>query len=226
MVGEGQAIYHTAGALGLGETVWILAELPGKIRLDKDHEDAIEKYLLFTNSHDGSAACRMFYTPVRVVCQNTLNAALNGDAKSGVSIRHVGDVSDKVRTAQEALGLAQSYYSKLTAKADWLSSVQVSREALDDYLKRMFPLDPASGDRARNNVRDIRRDVVGRFENERGRTMWHAANAVVEYVDHGRTFRATDRRSAVETRFNNVLFGDGVDIKTRAFQLAEDMWSK
>src|ERR1035437_1888576 len=85
LVNRSEAIYHTAGALGQGEKIWILAKLPTDIVVGKD--DLIKNYVLIYNSHDGSAAVTALLTPTRVVCSNTLASALYG-ATNKVTVRH------------------------------------------------------------------------------------------------------------------------------------------
>ena len=75
----GEVRYETAGSLQGGRKIWLLAKLPDTFLLG----DAVEPYLCFTNSHDGSSAIRVCMTPVRVVCQNTLNIALSGAKRTG-----------------------------------------------------------------------------------------------------------------------------------------------
>lgn len=93
VVGEGAAAYHTAGALDGGRKVWILVKLPGEVLVRvKGHDDITEKYGLLYNSHDGKTMAALKVTPVRVVCQNTLNLAMRGGA---FNIRHTQNMMEK-----------------------------------------------------------------------------------------------------------------------------------
>lgn len=93
--GEGQVHYETAGSLMGGRKIWLLAKLPDTEIVG----DKTEPYLCFSNTHDGSGAIRVCMTPIRVVCNNTLNIALNG-AKRAWSVRHTGDIQAKLQEAR------------------------------------------------------------------------------------------------------------------------------
>lgn len=231
VVGDGQAIYHTAGALGLGERIWILAKLPGDIRIDGT-DDVTEKFLLLTTSHDGGSALKAFYTPVRVVCQNTLSAALGG-AKDGISIRHTGNLMDKVAEAQRVLGLAVSYYAGLNEVYNQFAKKQVNRSIVAEYLKALIP-DPKEGNKQR--AENMRSEIVGLFENGMGNdrpgvrgTAWALLNGVSEYVTHNRTARVLDAagmtKETAETtsRLNALWFGSGKTMNSRAFDLGLEL---
>ena len=108
LLGEGVK-YETAGSLAGGKIVWMLAKIPEKYIISGD---AIEPYLVFCNSHDGSGAIRVAMTPVRVVCQNTLNLALKGASRVW-SARHTENVMSRMDEARETLQLANAYMSQL-----------------------------------------------------------------------------------------------------------------
>jgi len=94
---NGWASFHTAGALGNGERVWVQAKLRGQIVITP--EDAVDKFLLLSNSHDGSGAVGIRFTPIRVVCQNTLNCALEGGS-AVISVRHTRNIAENLKKAQ------------------------------------------------------------------------------------------------------------------------------
>jgi phage/plasmid-like protein (TIGR03299 family) len=135
VVGEGQAIYHTAGALNLGQRIWILAKLPKNIVLTR--EDVVEKYMVLTNSHDGTSALKLFFTPIRIICSNTLSMALK-DAKDGISIRHSGDITSKVKEARKILGISLKWYNEFEELCKQLLGTQLSKSQVEGYYDRLL----------------------------------------------------------------------------------------
>ena len=223
VVGEGQAIYHTAGSLGQGERVWILAKLPEIIRVTV--EDVVEEFLLLTNSHNGWSSLRMFYTPVRVVCQNTLNMALGGAARKGIAIRHSGDIRNKIGEAQRALGLAIEFYSEFAEVSALLRNRALAMKELDVYLKGVVP-DPKGG-AISTRAQNVRQEMTRLFESGKGNTLpgvrgtlWAAVNAVAEYADHVRSPRAKDPADRASNRLESIWFGSGATLKSRAWDQA------
>jgi phage/plasmid-like protein (TIGR03299 family) len=227
--------YHTAGALGLGERVWMLGKLDGVLDV-RGTGDVVEKYLLLSNAHDGSGAVRVLFTPTRVVCANTLAAALADGQGKGMTIRHTGDVREKIAQAQDVLGLARKFYDSLDVVFDRLASVRPSAAQLAAYFAELYP-DPAKskgkdGDKAANPARAqaTRAELTRLFESGRGqdhpgtrRTMFAAYNAVSEYLTHERGTRgvgddATAQRAA---RLESAWFGDGAALNVRALAVAD-----
>ncbi|HQZ66361.1 MAG TPA: DUF932 domain-containing protein [Planctomycetaceae bacterium] len=226
VVSTGELKYHTAGALGNGEKVWMLAKLPGEIRL-KDSEDVTEQFLLLSNSHDGRSALRVFFTPIRVVCANTLGAAERRGQGSGVSIVHKGDVRTRTAEARELLGLASRFYSQTAQLADALASYYPTTGELQHYFEQIYPdRDGSANSRARN----VREQLLHLFEHGRGQnipetrlTAWSAFNAVTEFVDHHRSSRGESDAARKASRLNSAWFGSGVEIKAQAWAAAIEM---
>lgn len=222
IVGEGQAIYHTAGSLGLGEKVWILAKLPGDIVVNDG--DRTEKFLLLSNSHDGTQALRMFFTPIRVVCQNTLNLAQSGRGKGeGISIRHTVGATLAVQEARRALGIAVKFYDGLGNVVSALAHSKASRDAVSAYFKTLVP-DNVEAEKTSRTV-NIRATMFHNFEHGKGNngaTWWDAVNAVTEYVDHDRSTRGNGLEK-VSNRLESQWFGSGARIKADAWNLALDL---
>ena len=111
IVGGGDGIlYETAGALGNGERIFITAKLPDYIRVGND--DLIEKYLFLTTSHDGYGSITAAFTPVRIVCNNTLHAALN-NMTNCVKIRHTQSAKERLSQAHKVMGLTNTLADEL-----------------------------------------------------------------------------------------------------------------
>lgn len=223
VVANGRLRYHTAGALGKGERIWMLAKLPGDIRI-RGSEDVTEKYLLLSNSHDGTSALRVYFTPIRVVCANTLAMAERRSRQGGVSIAHKGDLEAKVKEAQEVLGLAHKFYEHLENQIDRLVAYHPTQAQLQDYFEVLYPDRQETPSSRTRNVRDKLMDL---FESGRGqgisatrRSAWSAFNAVAEYVDHHRSTRGGTPDLKAGRRLQSAWFGAGAQVKSDAWKLA------
>ena len=226
IVADGSLRYHTCGALRKGEKIWLLAKLPGQIRV-RFSDDISEKYLLLHNSHDGSSALRVFYTAIRVVCANTLSMADREGRGEGIAIRHQGDLTSRIRQARDVLGLAHRHFDDLEGQFDLMARHYPSHGEVSAFFKALYP-DPEEGNPARaQNVRD---ELFRLFEAGKGQdipeirsTTYAALNAVTEYVDHHRPARARSEFDRAANRLESAWFGSGNRLKQQAFQLALEM---
>lgn len=215
LVGEGEAIYHTAGALGKGERIWILAKMPDYIRINGN--DIVEKFLLLVNSHDGSSVVRVKLTPIRVVCANTLSIALSGTEQE-VRIKHTTQAIERLKQVHEILGLSNKLYAELDYIFNRMSTTKMSDTSLTRYVEDIFPDIPNSERSSKRHI--VREKVLELAESGVGSdmakgTLWGAYNAVTEFVDH---VRLNSKDNSV--RLKSMWFGSGERIKKRAFEVA------
>ena len=131
--------WETAGSIKNGTVVFGSLALDREVVLDESGVgDKINTYLLVHTSHDGSLAVQASVTPVRVVCQNTLNAALHG-VKQSFKIRHTSTVTGKVAAAREALGLANTYLDEFEKEAQTLIQKEITADTFFDIIKAAYP---------------------------------------------------------------------------------------
>ena len=222
IVGEGKAIYQTAGALNGGATIFITAKMPSYIQV---RTDDIEKYLVLTNSHDGSETLQMMFTPVRVVCQNTLNQAMRS-AKNVFKMRHTAKMQENMQEATKALGIINQTSEDFQELLVKMTGVTFNDDRFNDLLHIMYPAD----DVIRNEEGDILRvDTSTRNKNiwnaimsyrETGigqegilcrGTAYGAYNAVTGYFQNGKVFKSK------EDKLESVLYGDTAQKTQKAF---------
>jgi phage/plasmid-like protein (TIGR03299 family) len=219
VVGMNAAMYHTAGSLGDGKKVWILAKLPDNIVIKAN--DIIDKYILLYTSHDGSTGLHMMATPVRVVCQNTLNVAI-AEGSREISIRHTKNYGGRLEEAKRILGLTLEYYANFETIANAMAEKQLNTEKLSDYITTLIPLVAERGGVKTNNTQRIkaRNRITTLFDNPKNTlpgirgSLWSAYNAATEYADWGK------RAKGLEGRLNSVWFGPAANFKQRALDTA------
>jgi phage/plasmid-like protein (TIGR03299 family) len=133
IAGAHGVLYETAGALGRGERIFITAKLPDYIRVGKD--DLIEKYLFLTTSHDGSGSITAAFTPIRIVCANTLNAALRTQTNT-VRIRHTTNAKSRLEQAHKVMGITDNLSGKLEDIFNQWTKVPIT----DQEVKKLISL--------------------------------------------------------------------------------------
>lgn len=187
----GDVRYETAGSLNGGKKIWLLAKLPEtEIAGDKT-----EPYLCFSNTHDGSGAVRVCMTPIRVVCNNTLNLALDS-AKRAWSVRHTGSLQSKMHEARACLRMANTYMGALAEKADRMANTTITRDQLNRILDELFPVDDHTTEREKQNIKKLRDEyMVCYFAPDLVKfrdTAWGAYNAMSDMITHNAPLRKTE----------------------------------
>jgi phage/plasmid-like protein (TIGR03299 family) len=225
IIETGRVTYETAGALGRGERVWMLAKVDGAIKIKGS--DEIKRYLLLSNGHDGRTALKIKFTPVRVVCQNTLNYAV-ALGRDVMRSHHGRGMDRRIENAQEAVGLILNEYDSLSRHYTRFAEVQMNTDLLGRYLGEVFPLlKRRTNQRDRSYQEAIARTNHLRQTSERlfieGQgnrqpaikgTLWAAYNGVTELVDHHLAY------ANAEKRMEAICFGDGERTKQIAFDVA------
>jgi phage/plasmid-like protein (TIGR03299 family) len=191
LLGEGVK-YETAGALHGGRRVWMLAKLPEKYTIGGDE---IEPFLVFSNGHDGSCSIKVCMTPIRVVCQNTLNLALSG-ARRTWSAKHVGSMQTKLHEARETLELANRYMELFGEEVDRLNAIRLSDAKVLNFISELLPLPEEATDLQKKNVERLRDDVKTRYFEAPDlealdKNGYRFINAVSDFATHAKPLRET-----------------------------------
>lgn len=197
--------YETAGSLKEGKLVWLLAKMPERKILD----DKFDPYICFSNQHDGKGAIKVCMTPIRVVCNNTLNLALD-TAKRTWSTKHMGDMQSKLEEARETLGFAHDYLEALNEEANRLSEVKVSDSELEAIFDAMYPIDyDKDTNRKIKNITDMKTKLFNCYEmndiSQYKGTAWGIVNAATDMADHATPQRFSENFE--ENRWSVVMFG-------------------
>lgn len=185
LVDDGDAKYETAGSLKGGRAVWMLMNVPKGVNIEAEGE-ATDLYLALSNSHDGTSAITAMVTPVRIVCANTLNLALNGAPRKW-TVRHVGTLESKMHAARESLGLTFEYADELGRLATELANQKISDNAFERIVADLTDVEKT----AEGIIETYR--TSPNLANIRG-TKWGAVNAVGEFMEHGKTHRSEEAR--------------------------------
>lgn len=210
--------YETAGSLQEGKKVWLLARLPREYIIAGER---ISPYLVFSNTHDGSGSVKVAITPVRVVCNNTLNLAL-GTAKRSFSMIHTGNIQDKIQEAKDTLFMAEEYMDCLGVEFEQLRRQKITDGQVKEYIELLLPMEKEPTDIQRKNIIRLRKDMERRYYDapdlqKVGNNAYRFINAVSDFATHSSPLRRT-------ANYNENLFArtvDGNPLIDKAYQLVK-----
>lgn len=196
--------YESAGSLENGKSIFLLGKLPQ----DKILGDIVEPYICFNNRHDGQGSIRVCATPVRVVCNNTLNLALR-TAKRSWATRHIGDMQSKLDEARHTLGMMSDYMDALKAESEYLADTKMTDAEVEAMLDTVYPIKPEDSDIRKKRVNDIKESIfvcmmapdIAKFRN----TAYGTMMAVTDYADHAAPIRKTEKFE--ENRWSQIMIG-------------------
>lgn len=218
LLGEG-VTYETAGSLQEGRRTWLLARLPQRYIISGDE---ITPYLVFMNSHDGTGSIKAAMTPIRVVCQNTLNLALD-NAKRYWATNHTGDIHGKMEDARYTLLYADQYMAQLGKAIDSLNRIRLSDRQVCEYIDALFPLIDNPTELQRKNLMQMKQEVKTRYFDAPdlqhvGKNAYRFVNAVSDFATHSKPLR--ERANYKESLFARTV--DGNALIDKAYALVKE----
>lgn len=230
-----EAALHTGGALFGGSRIWALAKL-NRDPMEIAAGDIVEKYVLLSHSHDGSLSVRIGFTPIRVVCWNTLSMAHKADASKLIRLKHSKNVRVNLENLKEVMNLVNAEFEATAEQYRALQRKSINQQDLRKYIKRVFQIDAedsviwTGGDRTKEmkaivseRQKNILDEVIKLSETGKGNnlpsvrgTLWTAYNGVTEYLAY------VNGRNE-DNRLNSLWFGQNANLNKDALAIAVQM---
>jgi phage/plasmid-like protein (TIGR03299 family) len=219
---SGLASFETAGALRQGKTIWILAKL-NKAPIDIGRGDTVDKYLLLSNGHDGLMAVRTGFTPIRVVCANTLAMSHNTNESRLLRINHSKRVNDRLDQVREIINAADAKFEATAEQYRALAKADVDQKALEKYVEIVFDFKSIDAQRreiartkAVENIQRLFETGYGANLKTANGTAWGLYNSVTQYLSY-------EQGKSQDSRLNNLWFGQSRNVNRRALDAAIEL---
>lgn len=225
IISRDEAIYETAGVLGKGERIFLTAKLPSDI-IVKGDVDVVNNYILLTNSHDGSSALQAGFTSIRVVCNNTLTAALNSGMQNSIKLRHTSNIKQMLAEASEIMGISSKYTAELNESFNAMAKVKITDTQLRAYIEQI--MNPRKEQLTKAEKEEFSKQFVTQVDGimefalahetqttkATKNTVWGAYNAISGYYGH------VKEHKTASARMNDIMFGQGDQRLKSAYSLA------
>lgn len=212
-VDRGQMEMHTAGSLKNGEIIWALAKVNDDFELFNG--DKVESYMLFSNPHQYGKTIDIRFTPIRVVCNNTLTLSLSQQGQAAVRVNHRSQFD--AEAVKEMMGIAHFKMGQYKEMAEFLGSKRTTEETVKQYFGHLLGMSNKNeGELSRKGKRamEVLQEQPG-AEFAEG-TFWTAFNAITYMTDH-------ELGRSADTRMQSAWYGANRKLKTDALELALEM---
>jgi len=213
---------HTAGSLHYGQKVWVLAQL-NRDNSEIVSGDEVCKFILLSNSHDGTTAIRVGYTPIRVVCVNTLAFAHNHTNSKLIRIRHTRSSQKNLESVRDIMDNINAEFEATAEQYRFLAGKNFNQADINKYVKVVLGIDKTPDEDIKTRTRNIMDEIMSRIEgpkqsatNVRG-TWWAAYNGFNEYLNYAKG-RTTDNR--LDSLWFGVNANDNVKALNTALEFA------
>lgn len=213
-----EASLHTAGSLNEGSRVWVLSKV-NRDPIVVAQGDEVEKYILLSHSHDGTLSVRVGFTPVRVVCVNTLAMAHNATASKLIRVRHSKSIKTNLDNIRDVMNVANQEFEASAEQYRLLANRQINQNDLVKYVKKVLNITEENGELSVRN-KNIIESVLEKCEYGMGNnnpavsgTWWTAYNGITEYLTY-------ERGRNNSTRLNSLWFGSNGVTNKNALELA------
>jgi len=218
-IDAGECALHTAGSLHNGQKIWVLAQL-NRDNSEIVRGDEVSKFILLSNSHDGTTAIRVGYTPIRVVCANTMAMAHSKTSGSKLlRIRHTRSSKINLENVRDIMDNINMEFEATAEQFKFLASKNFNQVDINRYVKKMMDIEGTVDADIKTRTRNIMDEILGLIEGPkqsgegvRG-TWWAAMNGYNEYLNYhkGRTS---------DNRIDSLWFGQGANDNLKALTVA------
>lgn len=218
----GGAKFETAGSINNGRRVFVTMQMPEETNVAGG--DKIQMYTLITTSHDGTAPVEALITPVRVVCQNTLNVALRNHVRK-VKVRHTAKVNERLAEAARILGAVGEYEAAFVAACDRLAAKTMASQDVEDFLSAMFPIKDEPGvaqqviTRAVNKREEVKALIQfsPNIDDSLRNTAYGVWQGYTEWKDWASPAKGPEGQKQTRRAIRNNLDDAGSEATTKAF---------
>lgn len=218
---KAEAEFHTAGALFGGRKMWVLAKL-NRESAEVTKDDRIDKFILLSNSHDGTQAVRVGFTPIRVVCANTMAMAHTSDASKLIRVRHSSSVKTNIENIRDVMNAANSEFEKTADLYKLLANADINQSDLAKYIVKVldvkFNKEGDMSTRMGNIISGIMQKFDGHMKGDEvvgtKKSWWRGYNAINEYLNYSAGAHST------ENRLDSLWFGANFNKNKSALSIA------